>query len=43
MAAVNISAHANRTSIDEVMQELLPALRTTAERIETDLRAVGRR
>ena len=43
VAAVNISAHANRTSIDQVEEDLLPELRTTAERIESDLWAVDRR
>lgn len=43
VAAVNISAHANRTSIDEVLEKLLPALQRATEHIETDLRAVERR
>jgi len=38
IAAVNLSAHASRMSIDEGRRRLLPALLATAERIEADLR-----
>jgi IclR family transcriptional regulator, pca regulon regulatory protein len=39
IAAVNLSAHASRMSIDEGRRRLLPALLATAGRIEADLRA----
>jgi IclR family pca regulon transcriptional regulator len=38
IAAVNLSAHASRMSIDEGRRRLVPALLATAERIEADLR-----
>ena len=38
VAAVNLSAHASRTSIDAVKTTLLPPLLATAGRIEADLR-----
>ena len=38
VAAVNLSAHASRTSTESVRRELLPALLATAARIEADLR-----
>ncbi len=40
-AAVNVSAHASRTSLDTMRREFLPPLLATAERIEADLRDVG--
>jgi IclR family pca regulon transcriptional regulator len=41
-AAVNLSAHASRTTLEAVRRTLLPRLLETAARIESDLRA-GRR
>ncbi|HET8949075.1 MAG TPA: IclR family transcriptional regulator C-terminal domain-containing protein [Solirubrobacteraceae bacterium] len=41
VAAVNLSAHASRTSIDAVERTLLPPLLATAERIEADLRVAA--
>jgi IclR family pca regulon transcriptional regulator len=41
VAAVNVSAHASRASIQTVRRVLLPPLLATAERIEADLRAAG--
>jgi IclR family pca regulon transcriptional regulator len=38
VAAVNLSAHASRASMESVRRELLPALMATAARIEADLR-----
>ena len=38
VAAVNLSAHASRTSTDRMRSELLPPLLATAARIEGDLR-----
>lgn len=43
IAAANVSAHANRSSIDDVRRDLLPALLETTSRIEADLAAVTRR
>jgi IclR family pca regulon transcriptional regulator len=37
VAAVNISTHASRRTLDEVRTDLVPHLRTTADRIERDL------
>ena len=42
VAAVNVSAHASRTSLEAMRRELLPPLLTTAARIEADLRATAR-
>jgi IclR family pca regulon transcriptional regulator len=44
-AAVNLSTHASRRTIDAMRKELLPPLRETAARIEADLQAAtaGRR
>jgi IclR family transcriptional regulator, pca regulon regulatory protein len=39
LAAVNVSAHASRTSIEAMRRELLPPLVAAAARIEADLRA----
>ncbi|WP_069817321.1 IclR family transcriptional regulator domain-containing protein [Streptomyces sp. TP-A0874] len=36
-AAVNISTHANRTSVEDIRRQLLPPLLSTASRIEADL------
>ena len=41
VAAVNISTHASRGSVDSVRQALLPALLATAEAITEDLRAAA--
>jgi len=41
VAAVNLSAHASRTSLDAVEGTLLPPLLATAERIEADLRVAS--
>ena len=41
VAAVNLSAHASRTSLDAVRRTLLPPLLATAERIEADLRVAS--
>jgi IclR family transcriptional regulator, pca regulon regulatory protein len=40
-AAINISAHASRVSIDALRSEILPALLETAAQIEADLQAQG--
>jgi IclR family transcriptional regulator, pca regulon regulatory protein len=41
VAAVNLSAHASRTTLDAVKRTLLPPLLATAERIEADLRVAS--
>ena len=41
VAAVNLSAHASRTSLDAVRRTLLPPLLATAERIGADLRVAS--
>jgi IclR family pca regulon transcriptional regulator len=41
VAAVNLSAHASRTSTETVRRELLPPLLATAARIEADLRVAA--
>jgi IclR family pca regulon transcriptional regulator len=38
VAAINVSSHASRTSMEKIRRELLPRLRAAAARIETDLR-----
>lgn len=43
IAAANVSAHANRSSIEDVRRDLLPALLETTARIEADLASVSRR
>ena len=43
IAAANVSAHAGRSSLEEVRRDLLPALLETTARIEADLAAVSRR
>lgn len=40
-AAINVSAHASRVSLDAMRTELLPAMLETARQIETDLRSQG--
>jgi IclR family pca regulon transcriptional regulator len=42
VAAVNVSTHASRTTLQHVRRELLPLLQATAARIETDLSAQTR-
>ncbi len=42
VAAVNVSTHASRSTVAQTAQDLLPALRTAAGRIEEDLRYAGR-
>jgi IclR family pca regulon transcriptional regulator len=41
VAAVNVSAHATRSTKEAIRRDLLPPLQATAERIEADLRDVG--
>jgi IclR family pca regulon transcriptional regulator len=41
MAAINVSAHAARVSMDALRENILPALLETAAQIEADLRAQG--
>jgi IclR family pca regulon transcriptional regulator len=41
IAAINLSAHASRVSMDAMRADLLPALLETAGRIEEDLRSQG--
>jgi IclR family pca regulon transcriptional regulator len=41
VAAVNLSAHASRTSIDSLRHDLLTSLLATATRIEADLRSAA--
>jgi IclR family transcriptional regulator, pca regulon regulatory protein len=40
-AAINVSAHASRVSLDAMRTELLPQMLETARQIETDLRSQG--
>jgi IclR family pca regulon transcriptional regulator len=40
-AAINVSAHASRVSMERMRTDLLPALLETADRIEADLRSQG--
>lgn len=42
VAAVNVSVHAARTSIEDIRRDLLPALLATAARIEADLEIATR-
>nr|WP_246495511.1 IclR family transcriptional regulator C-terminal domain-containing protein [Streptomyces zagrosensis] len=42
VAAVNVAMHTSRRTLDECLTEALPALRTTAERIEADLHIAER-
>ncbi|MFC6082091.1 IclR family transcriptional regulator domain-containing protein [Sphaerisporangium aureirubrum] len=41
VAAVNVSTHASRTTVESARRDLLPPLLATAARIEADLRATG--
>ncbi|GAA4571069.1 IclR family transcriptional regulator [Planotetraspora kaengkrachanensis] len=41
VAAVNVSSHASRTTLESVRRDLLPPLLATAARIEADLQATG--
>ncbi|XVQ84429.1 IclR family transcriptional regulator [Microbispora siamensis] len=41
VAAVNVSSHASRTTLESARRDLLPPLLATAARIEADLRATG--
>jgi IclR family pca regulon transcriptional regulator len=41
MAAINVSAHASRVSMDALREHILPVLLDTAAQIEADLRAQG--
>lgn len=43
VAAANVSAHAHRSSVEDVRRELLPALLEATARIEADLASVTRR
>jgi IclR family transcriptional regulator, pca regulon regulatory protein len=43
VAAVNVSAHASRTSLESMRRDLVPALLAAAARISADLPANGRR
>jgi IclR family transcriptional regulator, pca regulon regulatory protein len=42
VAAVNVSMHASRSTVEAFRQEVLPALREVAGRVEADLRVAGR-
>ncbi|GAA2488982.1 IclR family transcriptional regulator domain-containing protein [Streptomyces gobitricini] len=42
VAAVNVAMHSVRRTAGQCVQELLPELRATADRIEADLRVAGR-
>jgi IclR family pca regulon transcriptional regulator len=42
VAAVNVSMHASRRTVEQSRKELLPPLRETAARIEADLHVAGR-
>jgi IclR family pca regulon transcriptional regulator len=42
VAAVNLSSHASRTTLESARRNLLPPLLTTAQRIETDLHGVAK-
>ncbi|KAB8177292.1 IclR family transcriptional regulator [Microbispora catharanthi] len=41
VAALNVSSHASRTTLESARRDLLPPLLATAARIEADLRATG--
>ncbi|GAA4578245.1 IclR family transcriptional regulator C-terminal domain-containing protein [Planotetraspora phitsanulokensis] len=41
VAAVNVSCHASRTTLESVRRDLLPPLLATAARVEADLHATG--
>ncbi|MFC8512755.1 IclR family transcriptional regulator C-terminal domain-containing protein [Streptomyces sp. NPDC057257] len=42
VAALNVAMHAARHTVEECVRHILPALRTTADRVEADLRVAGR-
>ncbi|MFE2068194.1 IclR family transcriptional regulator C-terminal domain-containing protein [Streptomyces sp. NPDC059467] len=42
VAALNVAAHAARRSLEELVTDVLPELRTTADRIQDDLRTASR-
>ncbi|KOU57383.1 IclR family transcriptional regulator [Streptomyces sp. MMG1533] len=42
VAATNVALHAARRTVEEILRDVLPELRATAERIEGDLRVAGR-
>ncbi|MGW3283486.1 IclR family transcriptional regulator domain-containing protein [Streptomyces sp. NPDC001002] len=42
VAAVNVALHSSRRTAEECVQDILPALRATADRIEADVRIAGR-
>lgn len=42
VAALNASAHASRSTLEDLRRRILPQLQATAARINDDLRAVGR-
>jgi len=42
-AAVNVSSHASRTTLDRIRREILPAVLHTCERIDKDLTAGTRK
>ncbi|MGW1913870.1 IclR family transcriptional regulator domain-containing protein [Streptomyces sp. NPDC002076] len=42
VAALNVATHAARRTLDDCVQEILPALRTTAAQIESDLHTASR-
>ncbi|MFD3500825.1 IclR family transcriptional regulator C-terminal domain-containing protein [Streptomyces sp. NPDC058678] len=42
VAATNVALHAARRTVEEIVTEILPELRATADRIEDDLRVAGR-
>ncbi|TVZ97933.1 IclR family transcriptional regulator C-terminal domain-containing protein [Streptomyces sp. BK340] len=42
VAAVNVATHPARRTLEECVDDLLPALRATADRIRTDLRTASR-
>ncbi len=41
IAALNMSAHASRATLEQLRRRILPGLLETAQRIEVDLRALG--
>jgi IclR family pca regulon transcriptional regulator len=43
IAAINLSSHASRATLDMLRREYLPLLRATAEQIEADLRVTSHR
>jgi IclR family pca regulon transcriptional regulator len=43
VAAVNVSAHASRTTLESMRRDLVPPLLAAAARISADLPASGRR